>query len=170
MSTQRLCTAFAPDWVGAVAATYLFVSVPMRTLRYAVLPLSQDLRWIGAAVEGATSLDADSNGRVLGFDDVDKAKKKKAGEEIEHPVSSECAASAAGDQLEESVAGEAEAEAVGDGPGEWDSGDGEKGRDGDLGVVPFDGAEAGEHEAADEYECGRGGEAGDRSDERGDEE
>ncbi len=101
---------------------------------------------------------------ALFFDDVNEAKEKETGEEIEHPVSSECAAGAASEQLEKSVAGEAEAEAVGDGPGEWNGGNGKEGGDGDLGVVPFDLAEAGEHEAADENESRRGGEAGDGSD------
>jgi len=72
--------------------------------------------------------------------------------------------------LEESVAGKAKAEAVGDGPGEWDGGDGEEGGDADLWVVPLDLSEAGEHEAANEDECGCGGEGGDGPDDRGDEE
>src|SRR5712691_3779756 len=92
---------------------------------------------------------------ALFFDDVNEAKEKETGEEIEHPVSSECAAGAASEQLEKSVAGEAEAEAVGDGPGEWNGGNGKEGGDGDLGVVPFDLAEAGEQDAGDD-----GGDAG----------
>src|SRR5580704_9035988 len=108
--------------------------------------------------------------RASFFNDVDEAEKEEGGEEIEHPVSSECAAGATSNELEESVAGEAEAEAVGDGPGERDGGDDEEGGDADLWIVPFDGAKAGEHEAADEDESGRGGEAWDGSDERGDEE
>ena len=72
--------------------------------------------------------------------------------------------------MQRGVAGKAEAEAVGDGPGERDGGDGEEGRDTDLRVIPLDLAEAREHEASDEDQCGRGGEAGDGSDEWGDEE
>ncbi len=83
---------------------------------------------------------------------------------------SSLAAGAPGEELDEGVAGEAEAEAVGDRPGEWDGGDGEEGGDGELRVFPFDVGEAGGHERADEDERGCGGEAGDGSNERGDEE
>src|SRR5437763_14754471 len=166
MSTQRRCTALAPGSVGAVAANHQFVSISVRTLRCPVLSLLQRRGRIGAAVEGETSLKTDRRGGVLGFDDVDETQKKQGGEEIQHPVSSECAAGAAGEQLQKSVAGESEAEAVGDGPGKRDGGDGEEGRDADLGIVPFNLAEAGEHEAADEDERGGGGEAGNGSDQR----
>jgi hypothetical protein len=43
--------------------------------------------------------------RTLCFDEVDKAEEEEGGEEIEHPISSEGAASAAGEELEEGVAG-----------------------------------------------------------------
>ena len=104
---------------------------------------------------------------MLVFGDVDEAEEEESGEEVEHPV---LAAAATGDELEKGVAGEAEAEAVGDGPGEGDGCYGEEGGDGDLWVFPIDLTEAGEHEAADEDEGGRGGEVGNGSDERGDEE
>ena len=107
---------------------------------------------------------------ILFFDDVDEAEEKEGGEEVEHPVSAEGMASATREELEDGIAGEAEAEAVGDGPGEWDGCDGKEGGDADLGVVPLDSAEAGEHEAADEDERRGGGEAGDGSDEWGDKE
>src|ERR1700677_3621735 len=103
----------------------------------------------------------------LVFGDVDEAEEEESGEEVEHPV---FLFGAAGDELEESVAGEAEAEACGDGPGEGDGCYGEEGGDGDLRVFPIDLTEAGEHEAANEDEGGRGGEVGNGSDERGDEE
>src|ERR1700729_1381556 len=106
--------------------------------------------------------------RALGADDVDEAEEEEGGEEVEHPVFAKVGA--AGEELKERIAGETEAEAIGDGPGERDGGDGEEGGDGDLRVVPFDGAEAGEHEGADEDERGRSGEGGDGSNERGDEE
>ena len=101
------------------------------------------------------------------FGDVDEAEEEEGGEEVEHPV---FAFGATGEELDEGVAGEAEAEAVGDGPGEGDGRDGEEGGDADLGVVPVDFADAGEHETADENERGRGGEGGDGADERRDEE
>ncbi len=104
---------------------------------------------------------------LLFSDKEDETEEEEGGQEVEHPI---LTASAAGEELEESVAGETEAEAVGDGPGERDGGDGEEGGDADLWVVPFDLAEAGEHEAADEDECGCGGEGGDGADDWGDEE
>ena len=142
----------------------------MRTLRCSVLPLSQGGGRLRATHEGETSLKAGKDQRVLFSDDVDEAEEEESGEEIEHPVSSECSSGAAGKELKQRVTGEAEAEAVGDGPGKWDGGDGEERGDADLRISPLDGAEAGEHEAADEDESGRGGEAGDGSDERGYEE
>ena len=86
--------------------------------------------------------------RILFSDDVEEAEKEEGGEEVEHPVAAKIGT--AGEELEESVAGEAEAEAIGDGPGEWNGGDGEEGGDADLRVAPLNGAEAGEHERADE--------------------
>jgi hypothetical protein len=75
---------------------------------------------------------------MLVFGEVEEAEEEEGGEEVEHPVSAEGVAGATGEELEEGVAGEAEAEAVGDGPGERDGDYGEEGRDGDLGIVPFD--------------------------------
>src|SRR5580704_9349159 len=99
--------------------------------------------------------------------DVDETQEEEGCQYIEHPVLAACAT---GEQLQRGVAGEAEAEAVSDRPGERDGRDGKEGRDADLGVIPLDLAEAREHEASDEDQCGRGGEAGDGSDEWGDEE
>ena len=72
--------------------------------------------------------------------------------------------------MNERIAGEPEAEAVGDRPGERNGGDDEEGGDADLGVVPLNRTEAGEHQCADEDQCGCGGKAGDGSDQRSDEE
>jgi hypothetical protein len=117
-----------------------------------------------------TEAHSEFDGMFLVFAEVEEAKEKEGGEEIEHPVLAEGTEGAAGDELEESVAGEAEAEAVSDGPGEGDGGYGEEGGDGELRVFPLDVGEAGGHQRADEDERGGSGEVGDGACERGEEE